>query len=107
MAFVDSRALARCGVAVEVPASYERLFATGSGGGADYPHLASVAPVLLELSDHLRRLALGGGLTQRVEGTRIYASVGEALGFVVYHRGYHIGKITTLRALFGKARVFG
>jgi hypothetical protein len=59
MAFVDSRVLVRSGAAVEVPDSFERLLAMGTGGAAGY------------------------------------------------HRGYHIGKITTLRALLGRARAFG
>lgn len=60
-----------------------------------------------EWSARLRQLALEGDLTQRIEGVRSYRSVGEALLFLTYHRGYHIGKITTLRALLGKQRVFG
>jgi len=107
MAFVDSRVLVRSGVIVEVPASYERSFTTGSGGEADFPPLTAIVPVMMELNDRLQLLAVKGDLTQPIGGTRSYASVGEALGFVVYHRGYHIGKITTLRALLGKARVFG
>lgn len=107
IAFVDSRALVRNGVPVEVPAAFEPLFTTGSGGEADYPPLAAVVPVLTGLHDRLRQLALEGDLTRSVEGTRSCATVGEALLFLIYHRGYHIGKITTLRALLGKVRVFG
>jgi len=107
IALVDARALLRSGVAVEVPAAFEPLFTTGSGGDADYPPLASVVPVLDGVNDRLRQLAREGDLNRTVEGTRSYTTVGEALLFLVYHRGYHIGKITTLRALLGKARVFG
>ncbi len=107
IALVDARALLRSGVAVEVPPAFEPLFTTGSGGDADYPPLASVLPVLDGVNDRLRQLAQAGDLTRTVEGTHSYATTGEALLFLVYHRGYHIGKITTLRALLGKPRVFG
>jgi hypothetical protein len=38
---------------------------------------------------------------------RSYSTVEEMLVFAVYHRGYHVGKITTLRALLKKPRLFG
>ncbi|MDQ7849513.1 MAG: DinB family protein [Armatimonadota bacterium] len=107
IALVDARALVRSGVAVEVPPAFEPLFTAGSGGEADYPPLASVLPVLDRVNDRLRQLALEGDLARKVEGTHSYATAGEALLFLLYHRGYHIGKITTLRALLGKGRVFG
>ncbi len=107
MALADARALLRSGVAVEVPPAFESLFTGGSGGEADYPPLAAVLPVLDGVNDRLRHLALEGDLARKVEGAHSYATAGEALLFLLYHRGYHIGKITTLRALLGKARVFG
>ncbi|MFN3286306.1 MAG: hypothetical protein ACK45F_08505 [bacterium] len=36
-----------------------------------------------------------------------YRNVGEMLALSAYHRGYHIGKMTTVRALLGKRRLFG
>lgn len=40
-------------------------------------------------------------------GAAAYPPLGEVLTFTPYHRGYHIGKMTTLRALLGKVRLFG
>jgi uncharacterized damage-inducible protein DinB len=37
----------------------------------------------------------------------VLLSVGEMLAFSAYHRGYHIGKMATLRALLGKPRLLG
>ncbi|MDQ7849053.1 MAG: DinB family protein [Armatimonadota bacterium] len=107
IALVDARALVRSGVPVEIPPAFEPLFTAGSGEEADYPLLASVLPVLEGVNDRLRQLALEGDLARKVEGTHSYATAGEALLFLLYHRGYHIGKIATLRALLGKGRVFG
>jgi hypothetical protein len=38
---------------------------------------------------------------------RNYRTAGEMLVFAIYHRGYHVGKATTLRALLKKPRLFG
>ena len=107
MALTDSRALSRLAIPVPVPGTYEALFTTGTGGAANYPPLETVVPVMAQINAQLRQLALEGDLDQAIEGTRSYRNVGEALVFLIYHRGYHIGKITTLRALLGKQRIFG
>lgn len=107
IALTDSRALPRLAIPVQIPQTYEALFTTGTGGAADYPPLDSVVPVMAQVNTQLRQTALKGDLDQAIEGTRSYRTAGEALVFLIYHRGYHIGKITTLRALLGKQRIFG
>jgi len=107
VALTDSRALTRLGLPVPVPGTYEALFTTGTGGQADYPPLDLVMPVMAQVNAQLRTLALEGNLDQAIEGTRSYRTAGEAIVFLIYHRGYHIGKITTLRALLKKEGMFG
>ncbi len=36
----------------------------------------------------------------------MFKTVGDVVSFATFHRGYHIGKICTLRALLGKPRLF-
>ena len=88
------------------PDSFKGFFRTGSGGAADYPSLADVKTVAEAVQRDLMQLAQLGELSQRVE-SRNFTTVGEMLIFAGYHRGYHVGKMTTLRALLGKPRLFG
>jgi uncharacterized damage-inducible protein DinB len=95
---VDTRA--------SIPHGYEALFQTGTGGAAAYPPLAEVRGNLDAAQEILEALAGTGTLDAPAEG-RSYRTVGEMLVFAAYHRGYHVGKITTLRALLKKPRLFG
>jgi hypothetical protein len=88
------------------PESFKGFFRTGSGGPADYPSLTDVRTVAEAVQRELMQLAKLGELSQRVE-SRNFTTVGEMLIFAGYHRGYHVGKMTTLRALLGKPRLFG
>jgi len=88
------------------PDLFKGFFRTGSGGAADYPPLSDVKPVFEAAQRELEHLAQSADLAQRVE-SRNFATIGEMLVFAAYHRGYHIGKMTTLRALLGKPRLFG
>ncbi len=88
------------------PESFKGFFKTGSGGPAEYPLLAEVRAVFEAAQRELERLGQSANLAQSVE-SRNYATIGEMLIFAAYHRGYHIGKMTTLRALLGKPRLFG
>lgn len=102
----DAGYLRRAGGRAEIPTTYERLFATGTGGAADYPPLAEARGWFEAVQRGLLEAAHTADLAQAVEG-RSYRTVGEVLTFTAYHRGYHIGKMTTLRALLGKVRLFG
>lgn len=102
----DAGYLRRAGGRVEPPAGYAGLFATGTGGAADYPPLGEVRAVFEAVQRGLLEAARTADLALPVEG-RSYRTVGEVLTFTPYHRGYHIGKMTTLRALLGKIRLFG
>ena len=105
-ALTDGGFLRLTGAISPAPESFKGLFRTGSGGPADYPSLVEVKTVAEAAQRELMQLVRSGELSQRVE-SRSFASVGEMLIFAAYHRGYHVGKMTTLRALLGKPRLFG
>jgi uncharacterized damage-inducible protein DinB len=90
----------------EPPAGYEALFQMGTGGADSYPPLAEVRAALDRAQEILEQLSGEAPLDAPVKG-RSYATVGEMLIFAAYHRGYHVGKVTTLRALLKKPRLFG
>lgn len=106
LALADDGFLKRAGGALEIPGSYRELFATGTGGIAEYPSLAEVRSVFEIANRALEEVARGADLAQALDA-RNYKTIGEMLVFAAYHRGYHIGKMTTLRALIGKPRLFG
>ena len=88
------------------PDGYGDLFKPGTGGEAAYPSLAEVKDALQRGQQALEAVARTADLSVPVDAPS-YKTVGEMLIFTYYHRGYHIGKITTLRALLKKPRLFG
>lgn len=84
-----------------VPEEYEELFRQGSTGDGPMPSLAEVRAAFQRAHEGLMKLA-DGDLEQPLEGGREYATVGGGLTFMNLHRGYHTGKVFTLRALLGK-----
>jgi hypothetical protein len=95
---VDGRAAA--------PNGYEALFKAGTGGKAAYPSLHDVQKALDSGQEALVTVARSADPAMALDHPR-YHNVGEMITFAIYHRGYHIGKINTLRALLHKARLFG
>ncbi len=83
------------------PDGYAGLFNPGTGGEGKYPSLAEVRDVLSRAQQTLEGIARTADLNAPLD-TPTYKTVGEMLVFVQYHRGYHIGKIMTLRALLKK-----
>lgn len=102
----DSGYLTRAGGSIEIPAAYEAIFKMGTGTAVDYPMLAEVRRYFETVQRGLLDAARSTDLAKPVEG-RSYRTAGEVLTFTAYHRGYHVGKMTTLRALLGKPRLFG
>lgn len=103
---IDGGYLQRAGGAVEIPATYAGLFGTGTGGAAAYPPLREARGYFEAIQRALVEAARTTDLQRPVEG-RSYRTAGEVLVFTGYHRGYHVGKMTTLRALLHKPRLFG
>lgn len=106
LAWADSNMAHRVDGSSTAPDAYTDLFKTGTGGEAAYPPLAEVKEVLDRAQQSLEAAARAADPATPLEA-RNYSNVGEMLVFVSYHRGYHIGKMTTLRALLKKPRLFG
>lgn len=90
----------------KAPAGYDALFGRGTGGEAQYPSLEEVKGTLVRSQQALETVARAADLSAPLDAPN-FSNVGEMLTFVAYHRGYHVGKMTTLRALLHKPRLFG
>jgi uncharacterized damage-inducible protein DinB len=94
-----------------LPERYAALFKTGTGGTADYPPLSEVVNAFDETHEALARAVAEAKLETPIEvppgRPRVFNNLGEMFSFADAHRWYHIGKITSLRALLGKPRLFG
>jgi len=94
-----------------LPERYAVLFKTGTGGSADYPPLPEVVHAFDETHEALARAVAEATLDAPLEvppgRPRVFTNVGEMFSFADAHRWYHIGKITSLRALLGKPRPLG
>lgn len=107
LALVDSTYVGRSGGESPVPARYTELFKQGSGGEQNYPSLSEVWNVFdtthRALADRAAGAAYETPVPPSVTAPPAYKTVGEMLLYASYHRGYHIGKIMSLRGLLGKA----
>jgi hypothetical protein len=102
LAFVDAMFAKRAGDTFTVPEEYPDLFRPGTGGAREFPSLAEVARVFAQAQESLLRVAATADYGTAIEHpTRAYENVGQMLVYACYHRGYHVGKTATLRALLG------
>lgn len=106
LAWTESFYAGRANGGRSAPASYEGLFGSGTGGKKDYPPFADVTAAFAKAQETLSATARAADLAHPIEG-RSYSNVGELLLFACFHRGYHYGKIATLRALLGKPLEWG
>ncbi|HEV2284160.1 MAG TPA: DinB family protein [bacterium] len=98
----------RDAVRAKLPETYPGLFATGTGGKADYPVFGTVVKALDDSGAALAATVADADLSTPAEGPfDAWHNHAEMFAFSNNHRWYHIGKITTLRALLGKPRLFG
>lgn len=106
VAVTDALLLQRSGEALAIPEGFEAGFARGSGDGP-YPPTDAVRVFFDRVQQAV--LALAGGDPQRpaVSPRGTYHTVGEGIVYNLYHRGYHHGKLMTLRALLQKPRLLG
>jgi uncharacterized damage-inducible protein DinB len=113
LAFSNGAFIERAGVtpAAALPEPYAALFKTGTGGVADYPPLSEVVRAFDETHEALVRVVTEAKLETPIDvppgRPRVFTNIGEMFLFADAHRWYHIGKITSLRALLGKPRLFG
>jgi len=109
LAFYDARFADQAGLARAVPPipeDYERLFKVGTGGPAEYPPIDQVWKTFDGTHGALLTAAESADLATPVEG-HMYQDIGGMLMYASVHRAYHIGKMTTLRALLNKPVLFG
>jgi len=91
-----------------LPDAYARLFATGTGGRADYPAFGEIAKALDDSHGALLAAVAEADLSTPNEGpVGAWKNFAEMYAFSNSHCWYHIGKISTLRAMLGKPRLFG
>jgi len=91
-----------------VPENYGDLFKGGSDGKGDFPSLSQVLEVFETAHQAVARAAAEVNLEEPRESRfGLFRNVGELFLFQIYHRGYHVGKIMSLRALLGKPRLLG
>ena len=90
----------------KAPMGYDTLFGRGTGGEAAYPPLAEAKDVFNRAQQALETVAKTADPNTALDSPN-FRNVGEMLLFAAYHRGYHVGKMTTLRALLHKPRLFG
>jgi hypothetical protein len=103
LAVVDAIYVQRGGGSYTVQPSYDNLFKPGTGGEAAYPPLREVWAAFSGAHQALRALVDGADLARALQHPAgAYSNVGGMLLYACYHRGYHAGKIGTLRALLGK-----
>lgn len=110
LAVVNASFSQRAGAApmASLPENYPDLFKTGTGGKADYPSLEAVTRAFDATHEGVMRVVAEVNLDAPNEGPRgLWKNVAEMIGFSNTHHWYHIGKITSLRALLGKPRLFG
>jgi len=105
LAWAESFYANKAGGSRSAPPTYEQLFRSGTGGAGNYPSLTDVTAAFAQAQSGLAEMARMADLARPVEG-RNYSTVGELFLFACFHRGYHQGKIATLRALLGKPLVF-
>jgi hypothetical protein len=105
---VDGNFVRRAGGTYAPPARYVDLFKAGTGGEAAYPPLEEVLAYAVTAHEALFAAAWEADYTKPAESERgNFHTVGQMLIFANQHRGYHVGKMTTLRALLGKPILFG
>ncbi len=103
LAVVDAAYTQRAGGACEVQPRYTELFKPGTGGRAEYPPLPEVWAAFDGAHRALIAAVAEADLRAPLEHPAgAYSNVGAMLVYACYHRGYHVGKVGTLRALLGK-----
>ncbi len=103
LAVVDSLWIQRSGGTYALEPHYNDLFKPGTGGEAKYPALTEVWAAFSDVHEALLKAVEEADLARPLEHPAgAYTSVGGMFVYACYHRGYHVGKAGTLRALLGK-----
>jgi hypothetical protein len=102
LAVVDASYVQRGGGSYTVQPRYPDLFKPGTGGEAEYPALNEVWAAFSGAHRALLKVADEADARPLEHPSGIYTNVGEMLIYACLHRGYHVGKTATLRALLDK-----
>jgi hypothetical protein len=105
VAATDAYFAGMCGADVTVSEEFRGLFGRNSGGPKPYPGLVDVKLVYDMGQQALEALTQSAEMGRAIE-SKNFKTVADALSFSCFHRGYHIGKICTLRALMGRQPLF-
>lgn len=93
---------------VTLPDTFTEMFKSGTGGRAAYPPLDSVLRAFDEAHGAVLKAAADLDPDAPRESSHgLWKNAGGVLLFLNDHRWYHVGKMTSLRAMLGKPRVFG
>jgi len=109
IALVDAMLGQFAGGRFAVPKEFSELFNFGTGGPARYPGFGEVKEAFDGAHQALVQIALEADYETSLDTPlkKYFGTVGGMLTFTCFHRGWHLGKVTTLRTLLGKARLFG
>ena len=106
VSYYDAMLLKRAGLPVDIPPEHEQLFPIGTDGRGQLPPLDELREVFRQRSERVAALLDDpAALARPTQGTPNYSTLAEGIVYVIGHRGYHLGKIMTLRALLGKPRL--
>ena len=102
LAASDASLLRRAGKPLDLPAWVQDSYAKDTTGEGLKQSLDEVWAEFSKVQAGILDL-IGTDLDKVIEHpAKIYGTVGEGLLYMLVHRGYHHGKIMTLRALMGK-----
>lgn len=92
------------------PKEFSELFGSGTGTApARYPSFAQVKEAFAGANQSLVKIALEADYETKTDTplNKYFGTIGAMLPFLLFHRGWHMGKVTTLRTMLGKVRLFG
>lgn len=107
LALADANLARRAGQMLNIPDGFEGLFARATSGEGPYPPAAEVVQFFEAAQSALLTLAAADLSQPASSPIGAYTTVGGGIMWNLYHRGYHHGKIMTLRSLLGKPRLLG
>ena len=102
LAASDWGVLNRAGAPPELPAFFQEQYRKDTKGENLTQSAGEVWAGFSKVQAGLLALAAGDLEKPAVHPAGIYNNVGEGIFYMLIHRGYHHGKIMTLRALLGK-----
>lgn len=105
LAASDASLLRRAGAAIELPSWVQDKYAKDTTGEGLSQSMDEVWAEFSKVQSAVLRLA-DSDLQKPIDHpAKIYQNVGEGLLYMLIHRGYHHGKITSLKTLIAKTKI--